>query len=251
MLFKSRLKDARRRRLLRRHGIAVEVDVPLWLRGARSGTWPVVRELLGERPRMLSFGVGDNAAWDRSMVEELGAEVHAFDPTPQSVAWVRARQWPAGFVFHEVGIAGHDGTLRVAPPRRTGKVNFLSLPRDWQGEGVTLEVPVQSLGTVVAELGWSRVDVLKMDVEGAEYGVLAAGPFPVPVGQVLVEFHHGVGPYTFDDTRVALRVLADQGYRILWISKRGLEFAFAREDLLAAAGFTVPDGGGAPPRPET
>ena len=36
----------------------------------------------------------------------------------------------------------------------------------------TVAVPVSRLSTIMSELGHERLDVLKMDIEGAEYAVL-------------------------------------------------------------------------------
>ena len=54
-----------------------------------------------------------------------------------------------------------------------------------------IEVPVRRLSTIMRELGHGAIDLLKMDIEGAEYEViadlLACG---ADVRQLLVEFHH-------------------------------------------------------------
>src|SRR5207248_3092074 len=87
--------------------------------------------------------------------------------------------------------------------------------------------PVCRLSTAMRELEHTRIDLLKMDVEGAEYAVLqdmlAGGIRP---RQLLVEFHHrfrGVGRRA---TTRALRALDIAGYRIFHVSPTGREFAF-------------------------
>jgi hypothetical protein len=87
----------------------------------------------------------------------------------------------------------------------------------------------------MAELGHGRLDVLKMDVEGAEYDALAdflaAGVRP---GQVLVEFHHNLPGVPFARTLEAIRSLEEAGYRLFHISRRGLEFSFLLDGHRAA-----------------
>ena len=68
MRLKAALKDWRRRRLLRRAGIAVEVDLPQFAAGARSGVWVVDPTDLGPDSVVYSVGVGDNIAWDLAMI---------------------------------------------------------------------------------------------------------------------------------------------------------------------------------------
>lgn len=54
-----------------------------------------------------------------------------------------------------------------------------------------IEVPAFGLSSVTTKLGHSNIDLLKMDIKGAEYevleGLLAS---PVKPKQLLVEFHH-------------------------------------------------------------
>src|SRR5205823_6044417 len=83
------------------------------------------------------------------------------------------------------------------------------------------------LSTAMRELEHARIDLLKMDVEGAEYAViqdmLAGGIRP---RQLLVEFHHrfrGVGRRA---TTRALQALEAAGYRIFHVSPTAREFAF-------------------------
>ena len=85
---------------------------------------------------------------------------------------------------------------------------------------------VQRLVTILRELGHDSIDVLKIDIEGGEYGVLpdliATGIRP---SQLLIEFHHGYHGVPFGATLSAIRVLQAYGYRIFDVSRRGLEFS--------------------------
>ena len=53
--------------------------------------------------------------------------------------------------------------------------------------------------------------------------LMAQGP---PVRQLLVEFHHGEAGIGFDATQRAIASLRRAGYRIMDVSRRGLEFSF-------------------------
>jgi FkbM family methyltransferase len=61
------------------------------------------------------------------------------------------------------------------------------------GGGVreTVEVRTKSLETLLSEIGCGQVDLLKMDIEGAEIAVLQSAPALVlrRIGQVTAEFH--------------------------------------------------------------
>jgi FkbM family methyltransferase len=245
MRLKAALKDWRRRRLLRRAGIGIEVRGPRFVAGARSGVWTVDPRLLDEHSVVYSVGVGDNIAWDESLIEKFGCTVHAFDPTPRSVEWLRRQELPPGFVHHALAVAAHDGPLAFALPRKPRDVNFR--PRTGSAVaaadtalvdngGQLFTAPAERLLTIARRLGHERIDVLKLDIEGGEYAVLddllRSGP---AVRQLLVEFHHGEAGIPFERTARAIDALRAAGHRIFDISPRGLEFTFVGQDWSASA----------------
>jgi len=230
------VKDYYRRWQLDRRGLVAEAAVPTFTAGERSGVWTVCPDGLGPDSVVYSFGVGDNLAWDRAMARRFGVAVHAFDPTPASVAWVAAQALPPEIRFHPVGLAGHDGTVALHLPPRGSRFNFRAGPG--RPDAAAIDVPVARLTTLMARLGHGRIDVLKLDVEGGEYAalddLLASGVRP---GQVLVEFHHHFAGFGIGHTERAVRALRAAGYRAFHRSKRGLEFSFlhASAGALAAA----------------
>ncbi len=224
------LKDYFRRRRLSRHGVAPRLSVPTVRDGARSGVWTVCPDGITPDSVVCSFGVGDNIAWDLAMIRRFGVEVHAFDPTPGAVRWVRAQTLPPRFHFHEYGVAAHDGVLRFAAPSKAGAVNYTPVAAGTEGaEETSVIAPVRRLSTIWDQLGRRPIEVLKMDIEGGEYEViddlLSSG---VPVRQLLVEFHHHFPTVGLARTLRAVRRLAAAGFRIFHISQRGLEFSFLR-----------------------
>jgi len=225
---KAPLKDYLRRRALARHGVRPELDVPVFAAGARSGVWVVASESLDADSVVYSVGVGDNLAWDLALVEHFGLTLHAFDPTPRSIAWVARQSLPERLHFHPVGLAAFDGVQGFRAPAKETSANFR--PAEEGTGGADVEAPVRRFATLARELGHTRVDVLKIDVEGGEYAllpdVLASGP---TVGQLLVEFHHDQAGRSLDDTLRAIELLRASGFRLLHVSRRGLELSFLRD----------------------
>ena len=221
------LKDYFRRRQLTRHGVAPRLSVPTVRDGARSGVWTVCPDGITPDGVVWSFGVGDNIAWDLAMIRRFGVEVHAFDPTPAAVRWVRSQTLPPRFHFHQYGVAAHDGVLRFAAPRKARDINYTPAGDGEKGPCVT--APVRRLSTLWEQLGRRPIDVLKMDIEGGEYEViddlLSSGP---PVRQLLVEFHHHFPSVGLAKTVRAVRALEAAGFQVFHISERGLEFSFLR-----------------------
>ena len=103
-----------------------------------------------------------------------------------------------------------------------------------KGASGSTEVPAKTLTTIMKDLGHERIDVLKMDIEGAEYSVLEGllGSAVRPV-QILVEFHHRFSSLNKSQTLKAIRELRQAGYALAHISSTGREFSFVHTSTLS------------------
>jgi FkbM family methyltransferase len=177
-----------------------------------------------------SLGVGDSIDLDIDLIHRYSLAVHAFDPTPYSEEWIATLELPSTFVFHPWAAAGEDGSLRLY--RRVNKRGKKSAVM-WTAEGVAgdgadyIDAPAYTIRTMMEQLDHERVDLLKIDVEGAEYAILdSLGDIDNLPTQLLVEFHHrfpGIGKQRTADCIESLRKL---GYQIFSISETGRELGF-------------------------
>jgi hypothetical protein len=84
------------------------------------------------------------------------------------------------------------------------------------------------LNTIMVELGHAKIDVLKMDIEGAEYEVLTdLIERRIRPSQILVEFHHRFDGIGKDHTLQVMNRLARAGYQIAFVSSSGREVTLA------------------------
>jgi hypothetical protein len=96
-------------------------------------------------------------------------------------------------------------------------------------EGNATEAPVHRLATILNMLGHDRVHLLKMDIEGSEYGVIDdLIDSAVKVDQLLVEFHHRFRGIGAARTAAAIHRLRGAGFKLFHISTTGEDYAFIR-----------------------
>lgn len=199
--------------------------------GSDYGGWTVVPRLLCADSIVYSVGIGSDISFDRAMIERFGCRIDAFDPTPMACDWIARQVLPPQFRFHAIGLADKDETVGFALPLQEGWDSF-SLPAQGSTEEL-VQCPVRRLETLMGDLGHDRIDLLKMDIEGFEYGVIddiLAGPIR-PV-QWQIEFHHAMMHFTADQTRRAVDQLRAAGYRLFDVSNVGQEYAFVLQSAL-------------------
>jgi FkbM family methyltransferase len=193
--------------------------------GSEAACWCVCPQNLSASSVVYSIGVGEDISFDLALIQKFGMNVHAFDPTPRTIEWLQGQTLPPEFVFHAYGVAGFDGSCTFLPPKDPSHVSHTIVQRI--SSRPAIEVPMQRLGTIMKKLGHPSIDLLKMDIEGAEYDVLADMlSRGIPVKQLLIEFHHRWPQIGVDKTKRAIGALNAAGYRIFNVSPSGEEYSF-------------------------
>lgn len=208
-----------------------QVKYPRLTFGNRFAEWTFCPDLLSENSVVYSFGVGEDISFDLQLMGQFGLHIHAFDPSPRSIEWVQQQNLMEGFHFYPLGLAGSDGKVMFSEPEEPG-IHSLRMTPAHQNKGTArppMELPVQRLSTIMQELRHDRIDLLKMDIEGAEYEVIEdiINSF-IPVSQILVEFHHRFDHIGIGMTRRAISSLNEAGYRIFHVSASGEEMSFIK-----------------------
>lgn len=221
-------------RLKRLVGQELRLEPELDVEYVVDGGWAYDASLLSEFSIVYSLGVGDNIDFDLALIKRCQSNVYAFDPTPTSQSFVDDGERPGQFHFQAWAAAGTDGTLTLYPRvLGSGELSDMmyTLMPEPSSEDSGIEVPAYTIATVADKLGHSRVDLLKMDIEGAEYdvldGLLASSIRPK---QLLVEFHHRFVDKGLERTADVIVRLQSEGYRIFSIcAETGREISFLHQ----------------------
>ena len=156
------------------------------------------------------FGVFAAARWPR-------ATVTAVEPDPANLAVLRRCVQAAG--------RGERWTVVAAAAAASGG----SVPFEAGGASLSRIAPggAARVAAVDALALLDGVDLLKMDIEGAEYAVIDdLTAARTPVGQFLVEYHHRFDGVGAARTAVSIRDLRRAGYRLFNISESAEEYSF-------------------------
>jgi FkbM family methyltransferase len=192
--------------------------------GSAYGGWWIPTELVNADSIVYSAGVGEDATFDLDLINRFGCDVWALDPTPRSIEFAKQIGHPQ-FHFLPVGIWSEDAELRFYAPTNSDHVSHSILNIQRTHRFFTAQCV--SLPTLMSELGHDHIDVLKMDIEGAEGPVLDAMLRNGINPRVLcVEFDAVEAPWRL---RGRLRQLVRAGFVVRHIEDRNYTFTSERQ----------------------
>lgn len=153
----------------------------------------LLRNTVGEAPVIFDVGAytGQVALQYRSMFP--AAEIYCFEPFPDtfSVLKNKVEQDPK-INCYPIGVSNEAGRQTIQSNAHAGTNSLLktdAAAKDNWGSGLLetleqLEIEVATLDGIVERHGIERIDLLKMDVQGAEYLVIQGGKQSFAAGLV-------------------------------------------------------------------
>lgn len=139
--------------------------------GTRYGGWSVPVNMLNTESICYCVGCGEDISFDLGLIDQFGCSVNAFDPTPRAIEHVKRHA--AGnlqYQFSAVGLWDKPERLKFYAPSNPQDVSHSLL--NLQKTREFIEVPVERLSAIMRRNGHAKLDLLKLDIEGAEYKVL-------------------------------------------------------------------------------
>jgi FkbM family methyltransferase len=190
--------------------------------GNEPRSFAVVPDLMLQSSVVYSFGIDENANFDIELVGCFGCSVYLFDPRPTNLAWIRDQTLPPQFKVHAFGLSDRDGIMSHAP-RETSTANQAR-----RTHHPSFEYQVRRLTTLMRQLSHLHIDVLKLELDGAEYaGIRALASSNIRPTQVLIEFQHPNREFSPARCERALMQLNELGYRTFDCQPGGHRFSLA------------------------
>jgi FkbM family methyltransferase len=219
--------------------------------GTDYGGWPVPTESLHSGAVCFAVGAGEDISFELELIRRFDCSVFVFDPTPRAIEHVRrvregvldrrpaainndeTQRYPAidptqfasRFHFEPWGIYDRDGVQRFYEPTDTAHVSHSI--ENMQSTDSYFEAECKSVRSAMAALGQDHIDVLKLNVEGAENAILRRmihdGIYPEVLS---VGFESASEMYRVGETWCVLARLLAKGYRLE--SRTGWSLLMAR-----------------------
>jgi len=197
--------------------------------------WNISPDLIHQQDIIYSLGICDDIGFEKTIIEKFNVTVFAFDPTPYSVNWIGEQTLPENFNFYPWAAAGTDGNFFLYPRisnkgERSRTMFTFHQQEESRSDGVKVEA--FSVPSMADKLN-TRIDILKMDIEGAEYDVIdnlidsALRP-----KMLLIEFHHRFKGIGKQKTYSSIEKLRQNDYLIASISVTGREFCLINKSAL-------------------
>ena len=198
--------------------------------GSEFGGWNLPVNTPPSDAVIYSAGVGFDLSFDLELIKKRSVQIHTFDPTPKSIEWLKKQPLPKTLQHHAWGIADYNGSAKFHLPKNPDHVSH-SMVDSQTTTDESVEVEVKTISSIMKQLKHNRIDLLKMDIEGAEYTVLKELlKSSIRPKLLLVEFHHRFKSIGAKKTRTAVKELRSTGYQLYYVSKTGEELCFIYKD---------------------
>jgi FkbM family methyltransferase len=174
------------------------------------GGWTVPSDTLNDHSVCYLGGAGEDISFDVALAQRFGCSVHIFDPTPrarkhfddliESVKTGKRLRSTTGeyydvhidslpkLNFEAIGLWSQSETLRFYAPKDQSHVSH-SISNLQHTEEFFL-APVKRVSEIMNSKGHNCLDILKLDIEGAEFEVIdSLLEDHVAIRILCVEFH--------------------------------------------------------------
>ena len=219
--------------------------------GTNYGGWTIPLELLNSDSICYLAGAGEDISFDLGLAKQVGCTVHIFDPTPRSKKHYEDVVTAAGngsvmrinnnkkelyeldkqavklLRFHELGVWKQKEVLKFfAPQDETHISHSIS---NLQHTSRYFEANVDRLSNLMQQNGHDHLNLLKIDIEGAEFEVIdSIIEDNLKINIFCVEFHQK-DQKDFSEIQASINKLESNGYFV--IARKDLDFTFLNKNF--------------------
>ncbi len=225
--------------------------------GSEYGGWVIPKNYLTKESVCYCVGAGIDITFDFALVRKYNCSVLILDPTPGALSHFEdlvsntKNNIPTytnngteeykilvddidRVHFYNVGLWSEDTTLKFYAPQNENHISHSAV--NLQGTNDFFEAKVNRLSTFLKQQDQHHIDLLKIDIEGAEYQVIdSLLEDKLSIGVICVEFDENSKNHIdlnyIDRIQNRLNQFTEKGYSLIH-SEQGNNFTFAKNDVL-------------------
>lgn len=194
--------------------------------GTEYGGWFVPAHFINPESICYLVGVGEDISFDLALIEHCKCDVYAFDPTPRAEKYIQhIENLPLEYHFYTYGLWCKNERIRFYAPASDEHVSHSIL--NLQNTNKFFEAECKTLSSIMSELGHQNIDLLKIDIEGAEYDVLdQILQENLRVTVLCVEFHENRNALQIRKDSTITKIL-EAGYHLIKVKQH--DYTFVKE----------------------
>ncbi|MEA1986706.1 MAG: FkbM family methyltransferase [Candidatus Marinimicrobia bacterium] len=167
---------------------------------------------------VVDVGCGYEADFSKHIIYKYNAKVFAIDPTKKHRKFLKVIEEEAKgkFTHLQLAISSKNGkiTFKETQDNESGSIlnDHVNILKD---KIKSYEVESMTLNNLPDKINSEIIDFLKLDIEGAEYELLAKVTKDnlKPFKQIFIEFHHNaIKSYSLSDTKTIVKSICEKGF---------------------------------------
>jgi FkbM family methyltransferase len=172
-----------------------------------------------------SAGVGKDVSFELDLIKKYRCNVFVFDPSPTGKETVsKLKKVP--FKFFTQGVSGENKKVEFNLPDNKEEGSY-SISKG----GKKISFDCISVSSFFRKNHHKKIDLVKLDIEGFEYEVLAdILKNNLPVNQIVLEYHHHFKNISILKTIKSILALYNAGYKIVY--KNVDDFTFVKKSFI-------------------
>ena len=166
---------------------------------------------------VVDVGCADDPDFSIHMIGKYGLKAYGVDPTKKhEPALSRLEERFNGKFKHvPLAVSAMDGSITFHESLDNTSGSILAEHTNIQRDAVnSYDVESVTLSSLIARIERTDVDLLKLDLEGAEYDLLSSVRKEdlEPFRQIYIEFHHHCTNHSIEETKKLVHVIEGFGY---------------------------------------
>lgn len=145
-------------------------SVPVKELGGTFDSWKIPLSLITKKSLCYCVGVGEDISFERELYKLKSPNIFLFDPTPRAVSYIHRLKLPSKIKFIPWGLWHKNSKQKFFSPKNEEHVSHSIV--NLHGTTSYFIAECKKIDWIMKHFKHANLDLLKIDIEGAEYEVL-------------------------------------------------------------------------------